>query len=114
MILGGLRRSSAVAEIDSAQLAAELAQGRPVQLVDVREADEWRVGRIPGSVHIPLGQLLQRRGELDPQRPVVAVCRSGNRSSYATTALQQAGFTDVRNLAGGIGAWARSGRAVTR
>jgi rhodanese-related sulfurtransferase len=114
MIRGGLQRSNAIAEIDSTQLAAELAQGRPVQLIDVRETSEWQAGRIPGSVHIPLSQLLGRRGELDPRRPVVAICRSGNRSSYATMALQQAGFTDVRNLAGGILGWARSGRVVTR
>lgn len=85
-----------------------------VQYVDVRELHEWDEARMPGSVHIPLGQLAHRFGELDPTRPVVAVCRSGRRSLDAGAILLAAGFNDVRSLAGGLIAWAQAGRPVER
>ncbi len=78
------------------------------QIVDVREDSEVAQGRIPGSLHIPLGQLGVRMGELDRQRPVIAVCRSGNRSGFATTLLVSAGYT-CDNMAGGMLAWQSAG-----
>lgn len=113
-MLRSLFQAPAVPEITNDRLAAELDAGAPLQVVDVREPQEWQAGHIPGAVHIPLGQLPQRRGELDPAQPTVVVCRSGNRSAHATSLLRQAGFADVRNLAGGIVGWARAGRTVTR
>ncbi|MHB1010552.1 MAG: rhodanese-like domain-containing protein [Propionibacteriaceae bacterium] len=78
------------------------------QIVDVREDHEVAQGRIPGSVHIPLGQLGGRLGELDRNRPVVAVCRSGNRSGVATRMLASAGYV-CDNMAGGMLAWQSAG-----
>jgi rhodanese-related sulfurtransferase len=83
-------------------------------LIDVREPDEWRAARIPGARLIPLDELPQRVGELDPNREIILVCRSGNRSASATAYLQRAGFSRVRNLAGGLIAWARAGLPVVR
>lgn len=83
-----------------------------VQVLDVREDDEWRAGRIEGAHHIPLAQLPTRLDELDRQRPVVAVCRSGNRSGRAALFLQQRGF-DVVNLDGGVKAWVADGLPLT-
>ncbi|MCS7051720.1 MAG: rhodanese-like domain-containing protein, partial [Thermomicrobium sp.] len=83
-------------------------------IVDVREPHEWHAGHIPGARLIPLDELPMRLHELDPQRELIVVCRSGNRSAYATALLQQSGFTNVANLAGGILAWARAGLPVTR
>lgn len=103
-----------VPEIDVAGLAAARAAGADLQIVDVREPDEWAAGHMPGAVLIPLGQLAQRAGELDPARPVVMVCRSGNRSGTATKLLLQGGFTDVKNLVGGMIAWADARQPVTR
>jgi len=84
-----------------------------IQLVDCREAYEWNAGRVEGAVHIPLTSILAgATGELDTARPVVIVCRSGNRSELATLMLQARGF-DAYNLEGGMELWAREGLPFT-
>ncbi|HWH46621.1 MAG TPA: MBL fold metallo-hydrolase [Burkholderiales bacterium] len=85
-----------------------------VQIVDVRERAEYSgpLGHIRGALSIPLGELAGRIGELDLQRPVVAVCRSGARSAQATVILQQAGIKDAANLAGGMLRWRANGHPV--
>ena len=75
-------------------------------LLDVREPWEFELVHIDGAVNIPLGQLADRLGELDPVVPVVAYCHHGSRSEQARLLLEGNGF-DVRNLAGGIDAWSR-------
>ncbi|MHB8246682.1 MAG: rhodanese-like domain-containing protein [Acidimicrobiales bacterium] len=82
-------------------------------LLDVREKGEWDSGHIAGAVHIPLGQLGRRAGELSADAKVIAVCQSGMRSSKAAEHLARAGH-DVTNLAGGMNAWTRSGLPVVR
>jgi sulfur dioxygenase len=86
----------------------------PVQILDVREADEFTgpLGHIEGAVLIPLGQLAERAGELARDRPIVAVCRAGSRSAQATAILQQAGFTEIANLNGGMLRWRAEGHPV--
>ena len=81
--------------------------GREVQIVDVREPDEFEgpLGHIEGARLLPLGQLAARAGELAKERPVVVVCRSGARSARATLLLREAGFDKVANLAGGMLRW---------
>jgi rhodanese-related sulfurtransferase len=99
------RRSFAgVLEVEAEWLAEQL---REVEVVDVREPDEWNgeLGRIPGARHLPLGELRARLGELPRDRPVVAVCRSGGRSAEASLILEQAGFPRAANLAGGMIRW---------
>ncbi len=78
-----------------------------VQVLDVREPEEYEgpLGHIPGARLIPLGELAARSGELDAQKPVVAVCRAGGRSAQATTILKRAGLKNVANLAGGMLRW---------
>jgi rhodanese-related sulfurtransferase len=84
-----------------------------VQIVDVREPYEWEAGRIEGSAHIPLNQLMAGAGQdLDPDRPVVAVCRVGNRSELAKLMLQARGF-EAYNMEGGLEAWDRAGLPLT-
>jgi glyoxylase-like metal-dependent hydrolase (beta-lactamase superfamily II)/rhodanese-related sulfurtransferase len=85
-----------------------------VQIVDVREPDEFNgpLGRIAGARLIPLGELAGRIGELGRDRPVVAVCRAGSRSARATAILQQAGLSEIANLAGGMLRWRDQGHAV--
>ncbi len=75
-------------------------------LLDVREPWEVELVSIDGAVNIPLGQLADRIGELDPTVPIVAYCHHGGRSEQARRLLDANGF-DVRNLSGGIDAWAR-------
>ena len=81
-------------------------------VLDVREDDEWEAGRLEGSVHIPLQELGERYTELPSTRQVLVVCRSGNRSAYATSYLVDQGF-DAVNLAGGLIAWHGAGRPLT-
>lgn len=83
-------------------------------IVDVREKDEWRGGHIPGSRHIPLGDLQQRAQEILSAPDVIFVCRSGNRSATAAKTFEGAGHPSVSSLAGGIGAWQRAGLPVKR
>lgn len=82
-------------------------------LLDVREQDEWDAGHAPGAVHIPLGDLPQRLGELpDTDAGTVAVtCRGGGRSSRAVAWLTQQGF-DVANVDGGMKAWHAAGKPL--
>ena len=80
---------------------------RTVQVVDVREADEFNgpLGHVPGAVLIPLGKLSGKIEELEKAKPLVAVCRSGARSAQATLMLGKAGFEKVANLSGGMLRW---------
>jgi len=100
-------------EIDAHALA-EAAHGGRVQIVDVREPSEFHgpLGHIPEAILMPLGSLKEGLSALDRERPVVAVCRSGSRSARAVAILQQAGFTQVANLAGGMLRWRVDGGAV--
>jgi adenylyltransferase/sulfurtransferase len=76
-------------------------------LVDVREPHELEISSLPGAVNIPLGTLAARLAELDSAREMVVFCKSGTRSARALEVLASAGFKKVRNLRGGINAWAR-------
>ena len=84
----------------------EDATRQPPVLVDVREPWEFELARIEGSLLVPLGQLPHRVDELPRDRPLVMVCHTGRRSQNAAMFLAQSGFSDVRNLAGGVEAWA--------
>jgi rhodanese-related sulfurtransferase len=80
-----------------------------IQLVDCREQYEWDAGRVNGAIHIPLNQIMDGAGsELDANKPVVVICRSGNRSELAATMFQARGL-EAHNLEGGMEAWARDG-----
>ena len=83
-------------------------------LLDVREPDEWLSGHAAGAKHVPLGQLRARLSVLPRDHAIITICRSGNRSSRAAAELRRAGFTDVRNMAGGMTAWARAGLPIQR
>jgi molybdopterin/thiamine biosynthesis adenylyltransferase/rhodanese-related sulfurtransferase len=100
-----------ISEID-APAAAALADG-PV-FVDVRDREEWDVGHIPGALHVQRGWLESRIEQAVPDRsrPLVVYCSSGNRSAFATRALEELGYEDVRNLAGGFTEWKRNGFPV--
>jgi len=82
-------------------------RNRRVLLVDVREPNEFTgpLGHIRGATLVPLGELAARAPELPKDKPIVAVCRAGSRSAQAVVILQQAGFPQVANLAGGMLRW---------
>lgn len=79
-------------------------------IIDVREDDEWEAGHIPSAVHIPMGQVPQRLGDL-PEGELNIVCRSGGRSRRTAEWLLRNGY-DAINVDGGMSAWAESGRAM--
>ncbi|HVT66968.1 MAG TPA: rhodanese-like domain-containing protein [Trebonia sp.] len=82
-----------------------------VYLLDVREDDEWSAGHAPDAVHIPIGALQQRAGEIPQDREVYVICRSGARSAYAAQALAGAGWKTI-NVADGMTGWAVAGRPM--
>jgi rhodanese-related sulfurtransferase len=97
------------------EVRQRLGKGDEVLVVDVRERDEWDAGRIPGAVHVPLSEFVERAPELveERDREVVAYCLSGGRSSRAAQVLAGMGHPRVLNLDGGIEAWGeRGGRIV--
>jgi molybdopterin/thiamine biosynthesis adenylyltransferase/rhodanese-related sulfurtransferase len=88
------------------ELKARLDRGDKVLILDVRNPPEFQICRIPGSTLLPLPDLPQRVGELDRNREMVVHCKSGMRSQKAIAFLRQQGFTNLKNLQGGILAWA--------
>jgi rhodanese-related sulfurtransferase len=95
-----------VPEISPAEFVARRERGDDLTLLDVREDWELGVARVPDIVHIPMGQVANRLNEIERDKPVVVLCRSGRRSLEVAKFLQQNGFEAV-NLAGGILAWSR-------
>lgn len=98
---------SAVTQIDPAGLKAIMDAGKPHCLLDVREPWEVALARIPGSHVIPLQEIPSRYRELDAGSEIIVMCKAGARSQRAAEFLIAQGFGTVRNLQGGIDAWAR-------
>jgi molybdopterin/thiamine biosynthesis adenylyltransferase/rhodanese-related sulfurtransferase len=94
-------------DITALELAEQLKQDKSLRLLDVREPHELEISRIYGATLIPLGQLASRLSELDTAQEMVVFCKAGTRSARALELLQSAGFRKVKNLKGGINAWAR-------
>ncbi len=86
---------------------AERVKTNHLKLVDVREPHELEISRLPDATNIPLGQLAARLSELDSAEDMVIFCKSGARSARGLELLVSAGFKKVKNLKGGINAWAR-------
>ena len=93
-------------EITATELKQRLDNGEDIQIIDVREPHEYEIGQIPNSKLIPLGQVLNRMNEIDPERETVVHCKMGGRSAKAIDALMRSGFQGhLMNLQGGITAW---------
>ncbi len=90
-------------------LAERLASPNAPLVVDVRTPSEWNAGHIDGSLNLPLNTLAARLAELPSGRELALVCRTGYRSSIATSLLANAGFERVLDVVGGMEAWNRSG-----
>ena len=80
--------------------------------LDVRELSEWNEFHAPGTTLIPLGELASRLNEAPRDRPIVVVCRSGNRSQQGRDILLQAGFTNVTSMDGGLNEWRSKGYPI--
>jgi rhodanese-related sulfurtransferase len=97
-------------QITPAELAAWVAdksRAKPL-LLDVREPWELQACSIAGALHVPMGEIPARAGEIDPQGDVVVICHHGGRSMQVAMFLEKNGFPKVHNLAGGVDAWAKS------
>jgi adenylyltransferase/sulfurtransferase len=93
--------------ITPTELKDRLDRGEKFRLIDVREADEWAVARLPQAELIPLSQFQQRAAaELSPDETLILYCHHGLRSGRAQGYLKAQGYANVLNLTGGIDAWA--------
>lgn len=102
-------RFRGIKEVDTSA-ALQLINHKDAVVLDVRERSEYDAGHVLNSKFIPLGKLKERMGELEKykDRPIVVVCRSGNRSGTACFLLTKQGFAQAYNLAGGVQAWQKS------
>lgn len=113
MLLGGgglFGQLSGIKQIGP-QEAVMLFNHEEAVILDVREQSEWSDGHIAKAKHVPLGQLKTRLQDMEKfkAKPIIAVCRTGNRSGSACGILKKAGFENVHNLAGGMAAWEQAG-----
>lgn len=93
-------------EITVTELKERLDAGEDIQLIDVRQPNEYAFAKIEGAKLIPLGEIMQRMDEIDPERNTVVMCKMGGRSARAIEAMTHAGFAGrLVNLHGGITAW---------
>ena len=95
-------------EMSAQDLKARLDGGQPPTLLDVRQDWETKLCRLENAVHIPIEEIELRTEELDPQSEIVVYCHQGVRSAAVAEYLRSLGFTDVKNLAGGLDFWARA------
>lgn len=94
-------------EITVTELKARIDAGDDIQLIDVRQPDEFAFASITGAKLIPLAEIISRRGEIDETRETVIHCKMGGRSARAIEFLEHSGFKgSLSNLVGGITAWA--------
>jgi hydroxyacylglutathione hydrolase len=98
--------------IDPEELAVRAAGAEPPLVLDVRNDAEYAGEHIPGSLHIPYGDLAGRFEELPRDRPIAAICRGGKRSGLAASILQRQGFPEVVHVGQGVGAWRDGGHPV--
>ncbi|EPT7107432.1 molybdopterin-synthase adenylyltransferase MoeB [Klebsiella michiganensis] len=107
----GLKPDEAEVPVESVtalELHAWIEEGRPLQLIDIREPHERAIAKFPQAKVMPLGQIVRRIGEFDPTVDAVFLCKIGQRSIFAIRALQRAGYQGrVMNLKDGLNAWAR-------
>lgn len=96
--------------------ATLLINREDARVLDVREADEYAAGHLPDAIHIPLGKLAERIGELDKfkAQPLIVCCATGMRSGKACAELKKAGFARLCNLNGGVDAWVGAGYPIKK
>ncbi len=106
------RPTESLERIDVAGLHA---RRHGVQILDVRERDEWDAGHIPGSAHVPYHDIRDVPDGLDAARPIAVICSSGQRSALAASLLRRHGAIEVIHVAdGGVGTWRASGWPIER
>jgi rhodanese-related sulfurtransferase len=97
-----------VKEISVSDLAQKHNSGEDFVLLDVREPDELAIASIPWALTIPMGEVKQRLDELPKDKPIAVMCHGGGRSGRVTAFLNENGYPDAVNVAGGIDAWSET------
>jgi glyoxylase-like metal-dependent hydrolase (beta-lactamase superfamily II)/rhodanese-related sulfurtransferase len=109
------REIARIERIRAADLHALSEDDASLQILDVRERDEWEAGHIPGSIFMPYHDLHELPQELDPSKPVAAICASGQRSAVAASLVARLGGERVLHVVeGGVGTWGRAGHPLER
>lgn len=102
-----------IREVTPADVAGMRERGEKAVYLDVREPSEWNLGRIPGAVFLPRGQLESKVEDAIPRESkVIIYCARGNRSALAADTLQQMGYENVASMSGGFQQWAMEDREV--
>lgn len=102
-------------QISVAELYAQLtADGKKMQIVDVRAPGEYASGHLPAATNVPLSELQEQLDRLDPSQPTAVVCAGGYRSAAAASILQRHGFKNLYNIIGGTSAWVSAGYQTER
>lgn len=117
MLIGNeLRRALLNLKEVSPLEATQLLNHQDAVLLDVREPQEYQEGFLPNSIRIPLGSLAEKATQLDKhrERPIIIVCRSGNRSAQAVRMLKRMGYETVYNLGGGLHAWRTANLPISK
>jgi rhodanese-related sulfurtransferase len=109
------RQLSGMKAVDPLQ-ATQLSNRENAVFLDIRDDGEYSDGHIPEAIHIPMKQLPERIAQLNKHKdcPVIAYCRSGNRSNGAGRILKKHGFENVYNLNGGIAAWQKASLPLSK
>jgi hydroxyacylglutathione hydrolase len=107
------REIARLERVAAADLHERAEQDPSLQILDVRERDEWDAGHIPDSIHVPYHDLHEMPDELDPSQPVAVVCSSGQRAALAASMLARLGGEQVVHVVdGGVGTWKRAGHPI--
>lgn len=102
-----------IREVTPAEVLAMQKRGAPVVYLDVREPNEWNLGRLPGAMHLPRGHLESNiEARVGREEEIVIYCARGNRSALAADTLQQMGYSNVSSMADGFGGWVAIGGPV--
>lgn len=102
-----------ITEISPAETKTLHGGHEDVVFLDVREPNEWNLGRIPGAIHLPRGNLESKvEGIADREKRVIVYCARANRSALAADTMQQMGYTNVASMAEGFGGWIAAGGDV--
>nr|WP_139368148.1 sulfurtransferase TusA family protein [Priestia abyssalis] len=94
-----------IPEISLDELKTKVESNEPIHILDVRELDEYEAGHIPGVVHIPLGEVEKRAGELNKEDEIYVICHSGRRSEMAAQTMKRQGFKKLINVVPGMRDW---------
>ena len=114
MVIGQSKQAGAL--ISQQELRQRTKGQHNILLIDVRTADEFSMGHVPGAINIPYTELAERLGEVRPtyEKGVVVYCESGRRAGIAEDILRQAGLDNIRHLEGDMAAWRDSGLPIEK